>query len=199
MSNKTQAQILREWMDKINENSTPNDVEHIAHLCQQWLDSGYDMEPNDFNIILSSQIAQDCRVHSGGTIYRAIAPEEAKVIAFLKTKHIEFKASRPIVAYSSNPNSAQAAANFTKSGDEITLVFEKNAKASDIMLDFTKLLNKLREMGYEFSHSEDDDEFELWLDASNPYYVNFTEDEMFDADYDAIYELEARHEFEREG
>jgi len=159
-------------------NEAKVDPSHLAQMCQEWLDSGVDMTAKDFKAILSSELAQSCKPASGAVIYRGIAPVRSRVNSFAKTGKLVFASKRPIVAYSTQQRCAKAAADFTKSGDEITMVFKKEAPATDILLDFTMLLTKLRAMGFNFTHDEDDDEHELWLNASNKFYTTFTKEEM---------------------
>jgi hypothetical protein len=140
-----------------------DEVSLVASLCQRWLDGGRGMTKADFATILQSSIAQDCKINKPITVYRAIAPSAKRVKSFLKTKTITFKSNNPVVAYSMSESAAQAAAEFTKSGDEITLVFKKVAPPTDILLNFSQLLQKLRALGSKFSHSEDDDELEVGL------------------------------------
>ena len=163
----------------INEAGVSVTPERLAELCQLWLDGGYDMTPADFRTILSSEFAQDCRATDATVIYRAITPSRARCKAFAKTGTIKYAARNPVVSYSTDADVAQDSADFTKANDEIALVFKKTVNPGDVVLDFTKLLNKLRELDFEFSiMADDDDEYELWMSPRNPYYTSFSMDEL---------------------
>lgn len=153
-------------------------TKQVAMLCQLWLDGGSGMTSSNFKAILTSEVALDCKGTTATVIYRGIAPVKRRCMELVNNGKLVFASKRPIVAYSTNQHSAQAAADFTKSGDELTLVFQKNIHPADVLLDFTKLLSKLGGLGFTFSHTDDNAEYELWLNSGNKYYSTFEQSEL---------------------
>jgi hypothetical protein len=166
MSNKPSTQLLREWMDKVQENAIDYDV--IKKIVRNWIEDPDSITQEKARVLLSTPEAQQCKKPRGSVIYRAIAVPSEQLEELLNGETIDLSpySNRGFVAYSYSRREAWEAAYNFGSDDQI-VVFHKQLQVNDLIIDFDELKTML---GMDADHRN---EQELWM-KDDPYYCHFS-------------------------
>lgn len=170
-------EILDYFKSQVKSQSKPiysDKIEDLAEACDSWI--GLEHTSNSIGLILSHPFSKNLNNYDSKDIYRSVFISEEK---FNKYGKVRVKPQKEkFIAYSGRDDwaSGQTREDFDYSGDILT--FKKEFQRENCILNFTELLNKIRNEG---GHVTQIDEQELWM-KSIPYYLNCVKSELIDVD-----------------
>lgn len=166
MENKTPAQVLREWMEKLSESTV--DLDMVKDIIDYWVQDPDSIDHEKAAILLNTPEAQQCKKPRGSVIYRALAVPAEKLEALLNGETIDMSPfyDRGFVAYSYSSHEAHEAA-FNFDPEDQVIVFHKQLHVDDLIIDLDEFKGMLG------MHDTHRNEQELWMKDS-PYYCHFS-------------------------